>query len=87
MSHDFEDKATRLMNRLSSASATSHTKLRPENTQMSLQELSRIKEELDFSDVENRKKMKGLNEALRKLEDSLLDEGQVRAQKGTPRVM
>ena len=81
--NDFEDKAARLMNRLTSAPTTTHTKMRPEHAKLSLQELSRIKEELDFSDIENRKKMKGLNDALRKLEDSLLEEGQVRVHKGT----
>ena len=80
--NDFEDKAARLMHKLNSTSTINHAKTRPENAKLSLQELSRIKEELDFSDIDNRKKMKGLNDALRKLEDSLVEEGQIRAHKG-----
>ena len=60
----------------------SHPRTRMEKDKPSLQELSRLKEELEYSDVESRKKMKGLNDNLRKLEGSLMEEGQVRTQKG-----
>lgn len=60
----------------------SHPRTRMEKDRPSLQELSRLKEELEYSDVESRKKMKGLNDNLRKLEGSLMEEGQVRTQKG-----
>ena len=47
----------------------SHPRTRMEKDKPSLQELSRLKEELEYSDVESRKKMKGLNDNLRKLEE------------------
>ena len=74
------------MNKLTSVpGGNSHPRIKMEKDKPSLQELSRLKEELEYSDVESRKKMKGLNDNLRKLEGSLIEEGQVRTQKGIQR--
>ena len=81
--NDFEDKASKLMSKLTSHPSTQHQRYRAEQSKMSIQELNKVKEELQCSDLESRKKMKGLNDNLKKLEGGLIEGGQMRAQKGT----
>lgn len=69
----FEDKAARLMNRLAVASNYNKpSKNRVDITKIPLNELIKIKEEMDFSEIENKKKVRGLSDTLRKLETSLV---------------
>jgi hypothetical protein len=67
---EFEDKATRLFNRLNAV--TQPAKLAKTRTESlppsaSPQELLKIKEEIEASDYEARKKMRTLTENLKKL--------------------
>ena len=67
---EFEDKATRLFNRLNAvAQPTKLVKTRAEGIPPSAspQELLKIKEEIEASDFETRKKMRTLSDNLKKL--------------------
>jgi hypothetical protein len=81
---DFEDKATRLLSRLTATSQVPAglSKNKAEMAKLPMQDLSRLREELEYSELDTRKRVKGLNDSLRKLEGSLAEENQLRVQKG-----
>lgn len=74
---DFEDKAARLFNRLNAATQPARIyKNKPEyaHKTVSKQELQKIRDEIEASDLEARRKMRALTESLKKLETSLTEE-------------
>ncbi len=71
--NDFEDKAARLMNRLTLATNYNKPiKSKLDVSKIPLQQLLKIKEEMDFSDIQSKKKVRGLSDTLRKLQTSLV---------------
>lgn len=65
--NEFEDKAARLLNRLSSVSNPTPAKTRIEGPKVSMQEISRLKDDLECSEIETKKRMKSLGDILKKL--------------------
>ena len=82
VANEFDDKASRLLNRLTSQPAQRGEIRHQGGNVPSLQELGRRWEEFEQSEEESRAKMSELTQNLNRLEDSLREENQGRKRMG-----